>query len=118
MPQPAGLFVGLPEEFSPPEVTADRIAALRTRAEREALWIRIPPNWQPIIGHFACRAIALAISDDIPELEDRRAAMTEVPEFWLPEVQAFVKSFWATKTIRDKYRAERAARRAREKEAA
>jgi hypothetical protein len=114
----AGLFVGLPEEFSPPEATAERIAALGSRAEREALWIRIPSNWQPIVGHFACRAIALEIADEMPEIEDRRAALSEVPEIWLTQVQAFVKSFWSTRDIRARYREERAARRARQEEAA
>ena len=118
MDRAAGLFVGLPEEFSPPEMTADRIATLGTRAEREALWVRIPPNWQPIIAHFACVAIAVRIADDMPEIEDRRAALAEVPEFWLTQVQAFVKSFWITRDIRAKYREERAAKRARERQAA
>ena len=118
MDRAAGLFVGLPEEFSPPEMTADRIAALDVRAEREALWIRIPPNWQPIIGHFACMAIAVRIADGMPEIEDRRAALAEVPEIWRDQVQAFVKSFWITREIRAKYREERAARRARERQAA
>ena len=117
MPRAAGLFVGLPGEFSPPEMTADRIATFSTRAEREALWIRLPPNWQPMIGHFACMAIAVHIADDLPEIDDRRAALAEVPEIWLAKVQALVKSFWVTREIRAKYRAERAAKRAREKEA-
>lgn len=106
-----GLFVGLPGEFAPPEKTASRIAALDTVAEREALWLRIPEGWRPMIGVMARVAIATRIADHMPELEQRRAAVEQVPEIWRAEVRGLVLSYWKTRHLRAEYLAERTVKR-------
>lgn len=110
-----GLFIGLPAEFSPPEKAADHIVALRTRAEREAYFLRIPEAWRPFIGDFARLFLGMHIGE-LPTLEERRAALAEVPELWLEEVRWHVT--YVHRLSRDPdYVADRAAR-LREKEAA
>lgn len=84
------LFLGLPAEFSPPEKAADHIVGLRTRAEREAYWLRIPERWRPFIGEFTRLFLGLYIGG-LPTLEARRAALAEVPEMWLEEVRWHVR---------------------------
>lgn len=108
------VFAGLPEEFSPPERTAERIAHLNTVAEREALWLRIPQGSRPMVGHFAVRAIACRIVE-MPEKLDRQNAIWSVPEMWREEVKRFVLTLWSTREIRARYQAELAARRERER---
>ena len=104
------IFAGLPEEFSPPEAAAERIADLRTVAEREAYWLRIPQGWRTMIGHFAVIAIASRIVE-MPEKADRQNAIYSVPEIWREQVKRFVLTMWATREIRAEHRAEQAARR-------
>jgi hypothetical protein len=111
-----GRFIGLPEEFSPPDRAAERIADLPTLAEREAFWLRIPEGWRPMIGHFAVRAIACRI-EEMPEKHRRQDALASVPEMWREEVKAFVLTLWKTREIRAQHRAELAERDARRKEA-
>lgn len=110
-------FAGLPEEFSPPEKTADRIAALSTIAEREALWLRIPEQWRPMIGELAMHMMACRIAD-MPQKFDRQNALASVPEIWRTLVKALVVSFWKTREIRAQHQAELAARRVRDRAAA
>lgn len=89
----------LPAEFSPPDVTAERIAALNTIAEREALWVRIPAEWQPMTGVLTVHAIARRIYA-IPARADRQAAIDAVPGIWRSEVKKLVVSFWNTRHLR------------------
>lgn len=107
--------IGLPEEFSPPEKAAERIAELNTIAEREALWLRLPEPWRPMIEIFTVQAIACRIAE-MPEKFDRQNAIASVPEMWREQVKAKVISFWITREIRATYRAEQAARRERERQ--
>jgi hypothetical protein len=102
--------VALPEEFSPPEKAADRIADLRTLAEREAYWLRIPECWRPMIGILAVYAIASRIVG-MREKFDRQNAIASVPEIWREQVKALVLAWWATREIRAAHQAELAARR-------
>lgn len=88
-----GLFIGLPAEFSPPEKAADHIVALRTRAEREAYWLLIPERWRPFIGEFVRLFLGMHIGQ-LATLEERRSALAEVPEMWLPDVQWHVKAVY------------------------
>lgn len=81
-----GLFIGLPAEFSPPEKAADHIVALRTAAEREAYWLRIPEQWRPFIGDFARLFLGIHIGG-LQTLEARRQALEEVPLMWREEVR-------------------------------
>jgi hypothetical protein len=86
----SGLFIGLPAEFSPPEKAADAIVALRTRAEREAYWLRLPEQWRPFIGELCRLFLGLHIGQ-LETLEARRAALAEVPPIWLDEVKWHVR---------------------------
>lgn len=106
----------LPAEFCPPERAAERIAALNTIAEREALWLRIPEPWRKFIGDFVPMAIASRIVE-MPTKLERQNALASVPDMWRDHVRGLVVSLWQTKTIREEYQAELAARR-REKAAA
>lgn len=111
------LFIGLPAEFSPPEAAAEHIVSLGTAAEREAYWLRLPERWRGQSGFvavFARRFLAEKIADGGLTLEQRRAAIQEVPAMWRDEVSALVKSFWATREIRAEHRVEQAARRRKE----
>lgn len=93
------LFLGLPAEFISPDAAAAHIAALKTRAEREAYWLRIPEGWRPMIGDFARLFIGHAITQ-LPALADRRAALDEVPDIWREEVEWHVKRLWSSKDLR------------------
>ncbi len=111
------LWVGLPEEFAPPEKAAEHIAALNTCAEREAYFIRIPKGgWQKMIGHFAVNAIAARIVE-MPEKVQRQDALAAVPDFWREDVKKMVLSLWQTKEAREAWKAERDAKK-RERAAA
>lgn len=116
------LFAGLPAEFAPPEKAADRIVELKTAAEREAYWLRLPELWRApngMIAVFARTFLASAIADGELSLEQRRAAIAEVPVMWRDEVVALVKALWETRHIRAEHRAEQeAARERRRKETA
>jgi len=103
----------LPAEFSPPEKAAERIAALNTVAEREALWLRMPEDWRPMIEILAVHAMASRIAD-MPQKFDRQNAIASVPELWREQVKALVISFWQTRESRAQYQAELRARRERE----
>lgn len=103
-------FTGLPEEFSPPEKTAERLAELKTLAEREAYWLRVPVCWQPLIGQLAVMAMASRIVE-MPEKFERQNALASVPEFLRERVKAFVLTMWQTREIRARHRAEQEARR-------
>ena len=110
------IYVGLPEEFSPPDRAAHRIAMLDTREARQALFARMPEGaWQRWIAHEARIAIALRIVE-LPEIEGRRAALEQVPPEWLDMVGAYAKSFWKTRDIRAAWRRLREAKRAAEHE--
>lgn len=105
-----GLFAGLPAEFSPPEKAAERIAELRTLAEREAYFIRIPSQWRPFIGDLVPIAIASRIVE-LPEKAQRQDALASVPDFWRDLVRKLTVSLWQTREIRAAYQAELAAKR-------
>ena len=113
----ASFFAGLPAEFDPPEKAARHIAALKTIAEREACWLRIPEGWRPMIGHFVEITIAFDIVE-MPEKVARQNALASVPEVWREEVKWHVVRLWHTKDLRAEYQAELAVKRAREKAAA
>ncbi len=103
----------LPPEFSPPERAAEHIAELKTLADREAYWLRIPECWRPMIGEFAVIAIASRIVE-MPEKFDRQNALGSVPEVWREQVKAFVVTMWKTREARAQYRAEQAERAKRD----
>lgn len=89
----------LPAEFAPPDKAAEQLAALSTRAEREAYWLRIPEAWRPAVEHHAKQFIGLAIAE-MPGLELRRAALEQVPAMWREEVEWHLKRLWNTKDLR------------------
>jgi hypothetical protein len=93
------LFFGLPTEFISPDAAAAHIAELKTRAEREAYWLRIPEGWRPMVGDFARLFIGHAISE-LPALAERRAALEEVPGIWREEVEWHIKRLYNTKDLR------------------
>jgi len=101
----------LPPEFAPPDVAADAIVSLCTRAKREAYWLLLPEKWRPAIGEHAKVLLGLSISE-LPELEARRAALAEIPEIWLDDVKWQTRRLFATRDVRAEYRAEQAAARA------
>lgn len=83
----------LPDEFAPPMKAATTIAKLRTQAEREAYFGRIPKPWHPIIRQLAIIGIAAEIVA-INDLHARRRALAEVPEGWDVEVKQHVRRLW------------------------
>jgi hypothetical protein len=92
-------YAGLPADLAPPAKTAQAIAALSSLAEREALFARVPPQWQAWIAHLAVTALAVRVVDT-PGLAHRRAAMTEVPPGWRDDVAAHVRRLWAVAQLR------------------
>ena len=102
-------FTGLPAEFASPDRAAEHIADLKTIAEREAYWLRIPEGWRKMIGHFAVIAMACRIAE-MPQKVDRQNALASVPEIWREEVKTHVLRLWQTKDVRAKYQRELAER--------
>lgn len=100
----------LPAEFAPPDSAAAVIASLRTRAEREAYWLRIPEIWRKAVGEHAKLFIAIDIAA-LHELEARRAALDEVPEIWLDDVRWHTRYLFASREVRAEFMAEQAAKR-------
>jgi hypothetical protein len=93
-------FIGLPAEFSPPEAAAQHLASLRTRAEREAYWLRLPEGWRYFIGYVAALTIGHEIVG-LPTLEQRREALEHVPGVMRAEVEWRVMHLWRTKELRE-----------------
>jgi hypothetical protein len=93
------LFHGLPAEFCPPEAAAAQIAALKTKAEREAYWLRLPA-WRQYIAYVVALEIGRAIVE-LHTLEERRAALLEVPDMWREQVEWRVRHLWNSKAVRE-----------------
>lgn len=91
--QDNGVFAGLPREFGSPDRAAKMIAALNSVAEREALWLRIPEAWRPVIGHFTELAIAARIVE-MPSKMERQNALGSVPDLWRENVKQQVLRMW------------------------
>jgi hypothetical protein len=105
-------FLGLPDEFAPPDRAAAEIAAMPGLLDRLKYFERIPAGaWRDWIAHEARIAIALRIVDGGMPIGDRRAAIEQVPEIWRDQVRAYVLSFWETRHIRAKHRQKLAAQR-------
>lgn len=83
----------LPDEFAPPAKAASRLATMKTQAEREAYFGRIPKPWHPIIRQLAIIGIAAEIVS-LTELHARRKALAEVPEGWTEDVKQHVRRLW------------------------
>jgi len=86
-------YLGLPDDLAPPRAVARRIAALDTRAEREALFARVPQEWQPWVAYSAILAIAERILAE-PELVRRGAIFDATPEPWRGTVRSRVTGAW------------------------
>jgi hypothetical protein len=79
------IFQNLPDEFSPPDRAAEHLVKeLKTRAEREAYWLRIPEAWRYYVGYIAALMFGHELCG-VTELAARRAALEEVPAFLRPK---------------------------------
>jgi hypothetical protein len=87
------IYLGLPREFQSPQRAALRLAELKTLAQREAYFARIPAQWQTWIRHQGIIQIAGEIVA-LPEVEERREALLETPEGWREEIKAHVLRLW------------------------
>ena len=91
--------VDFPAEFASPDKAAERIAALNTIAEREALYLRLPADWQPMVSDYVVPAISRRIYA-MPRKLDRQNAIHSVPDLWREQVKKMVMSFWETRHLR------------------
>lgn len=109
----SGLYVGLPGEFASPTEAGARLAAIGNLAERQDfLDQRIPAAWRGWVIDEAAIFLACAMVDGGMTIEERRAAIAEVPRAWRELVEGHVRRLWRTREIRAAYRAQIASKRA------